>query len=290
MGLPRGAVSNILVKGWVDGPWGKIMTGQMALPRFARVFCQLLRQERFYQQTNREIPADTVVAFMSSYGDDQEYPEMLEAARCVRARGLRTALLTNNCFLDESMTQTLLPLDRSLFDVVVESCVLGYSKPHPRAFTECLRLVQVSPDQAVFLDDLTDNVFAARNLGITAIKGFLDDLCSCLVVGVPHSTSERSFHCTSIWYNIINSTTSKNHFHNILTVCLEQLGEEALPTYLRVTCDTRLTWKAQTDKCHHQSEYNVLRTGSKEACWNAMWSSYDSIKDSTYTLDVSAQS
>ncbi|GFR80887.1 bifunctional epoxide hydrolase 2 [Elysia marginata] len=89
MDLPRGAVSNILVKGWVDGPWGKIMTGQMALPRFARV---------------------------------------------------------------------------------VESCVLGYSKPHLRAFTECLRLVQVSPEQAVFLDDLTDNVLAARNLGITALK------------------------------------------------------------------------------------------------------------------------
>ncbi|KAK3749024.1 hypothetical protein RRG08_056931 [Elysia crispata] len=113
MGLPYGIVSKVLVKGWVDGPWGRMMTGQMTVPEFARVFCQLLSKE-----IDREIQEDTVVAFMSSYGNAQAYPEMLAAARSVRAEGLRTALLTNNCYLDEGRTRTLLPLERSLFDVV----------------------------------------------------------------------------------------------------------------------------------------------------------------------------
>ncbi|KAK3749022.1 hypothetical protein RRG08_056929 [Elysia crispata] len=165
MGLPYGIVSKVLVKGWVDGPWGRMMTGQMTVPEFARVFCQLLSKE-----INREIQEDTVVAFMSSYGNAQAYPEMLAAARSVRAEGLRTALLTNNCYLDEGRTRTLLPLERSLFDVVVESCVLGYCKPDRRVYNECLHRLDVTPDQTIFLDDQTDNVEVARSIGITSIK------------------------------------------------------------------------------------------------------------------------
>ena len=51
----------------------------------------------------------------------EAFPEMLEAIRCLRAYGLKTALLTNNWFVDENKTKTLLPVDSSLFDVVCTS-------------------------------------------------------------------------------------------------------------------------------------------------------------------------
>ena len=44
-------------------------------------------------------------------------PEMLDAVRCIRAEGIKTALLTNNWKWDDS-PKTLLPVDTSLFDVV----------------------------------------------------------------------------------------------------------------------------------------------------------------------------
>ncbi|KAK3795744.1 hypothetical protein RRG08_060735, partial [Elysia crispata] len=72
------------------------------------------------------------------------YPEMLAAMRrCIRipTEGLRTALLTNNCYLDEGRTRTLLPLERSLFDVVVESCVLEL--PPSQAVAELSRILDI---------------------------------------------------------------------------------------------------------------------------------------------------
>ena len=43
-------------------------------------------------------------------------PEMMDTVQCLRAEGIKTAVLTNNWFLSES--ESLFPLDRSLFNVV----------------------------------------------------------------------------------------------------------------------------------------------------------------------------
>lgn len=43
------------------------------------------------------------------------YPEMIDAVRCLRAEGIKTALLTNNFNLPSGR---YLPVDTSLFDVV----------------------------------------------------------------------------------------------------------------------------------------------------------------------------
>ena len=48
----------------------------------------------------------------------QPFPEMVDAVKCVRAEGLKTALLTNNWFTDEQKSVSLVPMDTSLFDVV----------------------------------------------------------------------------------------------------------------------------------------------------------------------------
>ena len=44
------------------------------------------------------------------------FPEMLDAIQCIRAEGIKTALLTNNSFLSPGVSAC--PVDQSLFDVV----------------------------------------------------------------------------------------------------------------------------------------------------------------------------
>lgn len=44
------------------------------------------------------------------------YPEMKDAIECLRAEGIKTALLTNNYL--RSPSATYCPIDKSLFDVV----------------------------------------------------------------------------------------------------------------------------------------------------------------------------
>ena len=47
----------------------------------------------------------------------EPFPQMIDAVKCVKAEGLKTALLTNNWF-NAGNHQTFIPIDLSLFDVV----------------------------------------------------------------------------------------------------------------------------------------------------------------------------
>lgn len=44
-------------------------------------------------------------------------PEMIDAIHCIRAEGIKTALLTNN-WKKAGQREAMLPVDRQLFDVV----------------------------------------------------------------------------------------------------------------------------------------------------------------------------
>jgi len=57
-----------------------------------------------------------------------------------------------------------------LFDVVVESRVVGIRKPEPRFYQLACEMVGVTPDEVVYLDDLGINLKPARQMGMTTIK------------------------------------------------------------------------------------------------------------------------
>jgi HAD superfamily hydrolase (TIGR01509 family) len=54
------------------------------------------------------------------------------------------------------------------FPVRVYSCRVGMSKPAPMIFHHALRQTSAMPDEAIFIDDLKENVQAAATLGINA--------------------------------------------------------------------------------------------------------------------------
>ena len=54
----------------------------------------------------------------------------------------------------------------ALFDVVLESRVLGVRKPDPRLYELACEELGVRPDESVFLDDLGVNLKPARALGM----------------------------------------------------------------------------------------------------------------------------
>ena len=53
----------------------------------------------------------------------QIFPEMIDAVQCIRAEGIKTALLTNNQYVSPGISAC--PVDRSLFDVVSWSNLVG---------------------------------------------------------------------------------------------------------------------------------------------------------------------
>lgn len=94
-------------------------------------------------------------------------PSMIEAVQRCAVR-LKTALLTNNVVgsMDDPRVGELL----ALFDAVVESSVVGVRKPEPAFYRIACERLEISPAEAVFLDDLGVNLKPARAMGMTTIK------------------------------------------------------------------------------------------------------------------------
>jgi putative hydrolase of the HAD superfamily len=54
--------------------------------------------------------------------------------------------------------------------VIVESSVVGVRKPEPRFYEIACELLEVEPQECVFLDDLGINLKPAAAMGMTTIK------------------------------------------------------------------------------------------------------------------------
>lgn len=115
------------------------------------------------------IPGADVLALLA--GDVR--PTMVAALDHVIAAGFRTACLTNNVVStspDPTPRQQEVAAIMAKFDHVVESSKVGYRKPEPRFYEIACELLEVSPTQCVFLDDLGINLKPAAAMGMRTIK------------------------------------------------------------------------------------------------------------------------
>ncbi|KAK2178677.1 hypothetical protein NP493_531g03000 [Ridgeia piscesae] len=95
---------------------------------------------------------------------------MLDAIQCIQAEGIKTALLTNNWKFYPHNSCPPVDYVRHFFDVVVESYKVKMRKPNKDIFQHTLGLLDVAPQDAIFLDDLGPNLKGASELGIRTIK------------------------------------------------------------------------------------------------------------------------
>lgn len=118
---------------------------------------------------------------------------VLDAVKALKIKGYKTAVLTNNFFLDPTRSRSVLPIDTSMFDLVgdcllltilpccnlrtsfqlfqvVESCRVGLRKPDKAIYRLTLEKLQCKPEESVLLDDIGDNVKSARDMGMKTIK------------------------------------------------------------------------------------------------------------------------
>ncbi|MDQ4071844.1 MAG: HAD family phosphatase [Actinomycetota bacterium] len=97
---------------------------------------------------------------------------MIDYIAELRARGLRTALLTNNVREWEPLWRAKLPQLDSTFEVVVDSAFVGLRKPEHEIYELTVERLGagVTPDECVFIDDSEANCAAARELGMYAVR------------------------------------------------------------------------------------------------------------------------
>ena len=108
------------------------------------------------------------------YGDLR--PRVLEALKACKAR-FKVGCITNNVptghgpGMAHSADKALAVGEiMSLFDAVIESSKAGVRKPDPRIYQMMCELLDVAPENCVYLDDLGINCKPAAALGMKAIK------------------------------------------------------------------------------------------------------------------------
>jgi epoxide hydrolase-like predicted phosphatase len=122
-----------------------------------------LLAERLVRTDGGQVLADGLLTRMLAASRPD--PVMYQLIRDLRGKGVRTALLSNSWGPSGYERQDF----PHLFDAVVISAEVGMRKPEPRIFYHAAELLDTSPDECVFVDDLETNVKAAAGLGMTGV-------------------------------------------------------------------------------------------------------------------------
>jgi epoxide hydrolase-like predicted phosphatase len=159
LAIPSGFVNRHVVATGAPGAWSQLERGEVSLDAFYPLF------DAECAAAGHALSARAMMEHIAI--EAQPRPRMLAAIRSIRARGLRTAALTNNWIGDGTRERDWLA---DVFEVVVESALEGLRKPDPRIYQIALERLGVAATETVFLDDIGRNLKPARELGMITIK------------------------------------------------------------------------------------------------------------------------
>ena len=160
-GLPRDFIRSLNTANAHGNAWARLERSEVDLDGFRAAF------EAEARAAGHALDAGAVLAML--YGEIRG--DMVAALKAVAAR-YRTACLTNNIGVDIRPPEMVREAEAimELFDVVVESSKVGVRKPEPRFYEMACEMLDVAPDESVFLDDLGINLKPARAMGMRTIK------------------------------------------------------------------------------------------------------------------------
>jgi putative hydrolase of the HAD superfamily len=158
-GLPPDFIRTVNATDPDTNAWAKLERGEVDLQTFGLLWSDEARA------LGHELDGRLVLERLAG----EIRPKMVDAIRTCRTK-YKTACLTNNFTRAEAILSDEVAAVYSLFDVILESRVLGVRKPDPRFYELACEALDVEPEECVFLDDLGVNLKPARALGMHTIK------------------------------------------------------------------------------------------------------------------------
>ena len=159
IGLPANFIRTLNSTNSDNNAWARFERGELARAAFVEAFeAEALEAGH---------PLDGLRVLETLKGDVR--PVMVQALRRLKETDVRTAAVTNNVAPMASGERDVSEL-MTLFDVVIESSVVGVRKPEEAFYKLALDALDVSAEECVYLDDLGVNLKPARAMGMTTIK------------------------------------------------------------------------------------------------------------------------
>ena len=154
-GLPRDFIRTVNATNPHGNAWALLERNEISPADFDQAFAD------DSTALGHEVRGEAVLALLAG----EIRPRMVAALDAVKAAGYKTACLTNNVIATDAES-SVIASDRSAaiaevmtrFDVVVESSKVGVRKPEPRFYEIACELLDVRPEDCVFLDDLGINL------------------------------------------------------------------------------------------------------------------------------------
>lgn len=159
-GLPADFIRTLNATNHHDNAWAKLERSDVGFDEFCRLY------EAEAEAAGHRIDARNVLACLS--GDVR--PEMLAALRAIKAHGLKQGCLTNNFNAMQRAEANPRSGILDVFDAVIESSIVGIRKPEPAFYQMACDALDITPSEAVMLDDLGVNLKPAKAMGMTTIK------------------------------------------------------------------------------------------------------------------------
>lgn len=165
-GLPTDFIRGINATNPDTNAWAQFERSDIGLEEFSTLF------EQEALAMGHALPGRDVIGSL----EGRVRPEMVEALRrCKEQYAL--GCITNTIRADSGLSRQrkdngseALRKAFDIFDVVIESAVVGLRKPDPAIYHMACEKLDIAPAEAVYLDDLGINLKPARALGMTTIK------------------------------------------------------------------------------------------------------------------------
>jgi putative hydrolase of the HAD superfamily len=157
-GLPSDFIRSVNAIDPHSNAWARLERTELSPEEFDIVFADESAR------LGHRVPGADVLALLAG----EVRPEMVAALDRVIEAGYLTACLTNNVLGGTPRHDVVDVMAR--FDHVVESSKVGVRKPEPAFYELACELLEVTPAECVFLDDLGINLKPAAAMGMTTIK------------------------------------------------------------------------------------------------------------------------
>jgi putative hydrolase of the HAD superfamily len=165
--LPKDFIRGINATNPESNAWAQLESNEVDVNSFDELFAAEARS------MGHEVRGRDVLALLS--GDVR--PEMVHALKTIKQK-MPVGCITNNVknagtgpgMASNAERASAVSDVMALFDIVIESSKVGMRKPNPEIYKIACQEMKISPNEAIFLDDLGINLKPAKALGMTTIK------------------------------------------------------------------------------------------------------------------------